>query len=199
MINITTETAGSILLVAVLVTYTLVYRFATTTLVDSLVLTVNIGTLTLLVPMTLHSGRIPQGVIMLVILFLFALPMGAQLYFQLTVRHKQFQHTLEVLQQHAKGNAARRGELARAFADLAELMIDPDCDPYTRTGVTYQARDRQRHVFLEAVGSTDLFTYIATDELLIPDGVKWGKWFRLTVGFPSVIAFLAACLVFLAQ
>ncbi len=192
-----TDSGGPLLLVAVLVTYTLVYRFISTGLVDSLILTINLGTLTLLVPMLVTSGRISLGIVTGLLLLVFAFPITTQLWFQQRVRQNQKDHTRELLFRRTLVAADLKWDLAVAFANLAELLIDPDCDPVLRYGFTWRARQRQRSMFLEALKASQLFAPIGLEELPIIDGRLWGIWFRILVGIPSVLLFLAACVVFL--
>lgn len=195
----TADKVGPLLLVVVLITYFLIYRFISTGLVDSLILTLNLGTLTLLVPMLVSSGRVPVAVVASLLLLVLTSPVIGQLWFQQRARQNQKTQTQNVLFRRSKGDADLRYDLAEKFANLAELMIDPDCDPSLHSGFTWRARHRQRQTFLAALGVTQLFEPINEEELYQPDALMWGRWFRSTVGVPSVLLFLAACLVFLQQ
>jgi hypothetical protein len=194
-----TDTAGPLLLVAVLVAYTLVYRFISTGLVDSLILTINLGTLTLLVPMLVNAGRVGLGMVMGLLLLVFASPIITQLWFQQRVRSNQKTQIQRVLFHRAQGASDLNYELAEAFANLAELLIDPDIDPFLHYGFTWRARHRQRLTFLAALTASQQFAPIAEEELEITDGLFWGRWFRGLVGIPSVLLFFAACFVFLVH
>jgi hypothetical protein len=191
---------GTLLLVGVLVAYTIGYKFASTGLVDSLVLTVNLATLTLLVPMILDPGRVPQTLVTLVIFFFLALPMLTQLAIHDRVREKQKEQIRLKLTERAKiKDADRREEVTKAFAELAELLIGPDCDPTLHHGITYETRTTQRSVFRRALAATRLFEDIPLVDLEIPDGLRYGRLYRWTVAIPSAIAFLLACSLFLMK
>ncbi len=200
-IDISATMWGTLLLVGVLVVYTIGYKFASTGLVDSLVLTVNLATLTLLVPMILDPGRVPQTLVTLVIFFFLALPMLTQLAIHDRVRQKQKEQIRLTLTDHAKiRDADRREEVTRAFAQLAELLIGPDCrTQHSTMGITYETRTTQRSVFQRALAATRLFEDIPLVDLEIPNGLRYGRLYRWTVAIPSTMAFLLACLLFLMK